>query len=534
MKKIVLVSTVFVLLLGLLSFTGCAGNPESAAPAPVAGAQAPAAAEPAAPATQDNDPEPEEHTEIIEFTYVHVISGRPVPPGQAEVDAAINEILEAEHGLRMNRLIIELGNWSEQKSAMLMAREPIDLIGNSPHAGTSFSVMAPQGHFTPLDDLIQRYGQGIIQTLGPILDAGRVGDVLYGVPNHRILVTRQYLFMRQDILEELDLFEFAQNAQSLEDLEVIFTAVRDYTDLFPLGAGVLGDVKLNNFTFAEGNNFSDWTVHDPLGDSLHIIQALPGNRVVNHFATDNFRRQFEITRDWMERGFIHPDVAIIGEHPAFYIRNNLAFGYFVGTEIGGTLNHSILSETEMFPLFIAPGTGITTGFARNWSHSIPSASREPEAGMQFLNLAFTDPVIADLLFIGLEGRDYVIAPDGTAAFPEGIDSGTVPYRTNDHVLPHQLIMRPVYGQYPNLRDLGRAENERIGPTPFLGFAADLSEIQHEIIAVSGVVDQFRTQIISGTAGPEVLDEFLSRLEAVGVNRIVDEYQRQLDEWLAGR
>jgi len=532
MERCIKAVLALILLLAMFGLAAC-GNPETPAAAPTA-EQAQAQATPAPATGGETQPaeEPASPMEVIEINMVHMISGRPVPPGQQAVDDAINEIA-AQYGVRIDRTIVEMGVYSQQVSMMLTAREPIDLVQILPFGPTSFAVTVPQGHFQPMNSLLERYGQGVLDTLGPLIQGTTVGGNIYTVSGYRSLVQNVYKAFRLDTLEELGLVDAAKNIRTLADLEAIYQAVLDNTNLVPLVAGADGNVMTFRSS-AIANEFANWTNFDDLGDTLQLVRVTPDNRVINHFASDEFRLAMETIRRWYEMGFVYRDAAIATLHSTEYIANNVGFSYFAITEVGGDAAHSALAGTPLLFVYVGPGPQVTTGFTRGFNWGIPSASREPEAAARFLNLMFTNAEIANLLAWGLEGRDYVLTPDGIAEFPPGVASDTVLYQVNDFLFGNQFLKHPWYGSDPNLRELAEQEMIDLGPSPFLGFAAELDDLQMEIMAVQGVIDQFRRQITSGAVPLTVYEEFLVRLEQVGANDIIEEYQRQLDEWLANR
>ena len=67
-----------------------------------------------------------------------------------------------------------------------------------------------------------------------------------------------------------------------------------------------------------------------------------------------------------------------------------------------------------------------------------------------------------------------------------------------------------------------------------GFAFDDTAVINEIAALTAVRDQYAHTIGSGAVEPEeAIKEFNEALYAAGLQKVIDEKQRQLDEWLAG-
>ena len=66
-----------------------------------------------------------------------------------------------------------------------------------------------------------------------------------------------------------------------------------------------------------------------------------------------------------------------------------------------------------------------------------------------------------------------------------------------------------------------------------GMAGVLTAWHLEQAGVNAVILE-ADQIGSGQASEEVLQEYIDKLNSVNVQTILDEYQRQLDEWLAAQ
>ena len=67
----------------------------------------------------------------------------------------------------------------------------------------------------------------------------------------------------------------------------------------------------------------------------------------------------------------------------------------------------------------------------------------------------------------------------------------------------------------------------------MGYTFDPSNVSTALTAVSAVIGQYAPALDCGTVDPEqVIPEFVESLESAGINEIIEENQRQLDEWLA--
>ena len=105
--------------------------------------------------------------------------------GVAEVEEAMNAILEEQFNINVNLTFLPFGSYADQTTLMLSSGEGIDLI--AVHM-VPYASCATSGQLYPMDDLIEEYGQGIIEELGwDMINCGRVDGELYGLTQGRDL-----------------------------------------------------------------------------------------------------------------------------------------------------------------------------------------------------------------------------------------------------------------------------------------------------------------------------------------------------------
>lgn len=72
-------------------------------------------------------------------------------------------------------------------------------------------------------------------------------------------------------------------------------------------------------------------------------------------------------------------------------------------------------------------------------------------------------------------------------------------------------------------------------TALLGFTFNTENVSAEMAAVMGVVDQYNLTLTVGAVNPaEVVEEYLEALRANGVDRILEEFNAQLQAFYASR
>ena len=174
-------------------------------------------------------------------------------------------------------------------------------------------------------------------------------------------------------------------------------------------------------------------------------------------------------------------------------------------------------------------TPITTGGVTGFTWCVPNSSAEPEAAVTFMSMMYTNADICNLMAWGVEGRDYIVE-DGIAKYPDG--NSDVPYHSDDYLTGNQFLVLPWDGNSVTMREESQAQVESAPISAYLGFTANTDSIATEVSALSNVYAEFGPQIETGVAAPDVYDTFVERLYSNGAQKVIDEYQRQLDEWIA--
>ena len=475
--------------------------------------------------------------DIAEINMLYLSMG-PIPSGLQAVEDAINEITEAEINTHVAITMIETGNYEQQVNLMTSSNEKIDLMVTMPAGSASFQNMASQGQLMDIADLIPEYGQGILDTVGNLIKGTTIGDRVYGVTTYRSLVTSVYLVMRTDVLEDLGLLEDAQNIKSLDDYEKILEAVHSSEEYSNLSCIVPSDAAgtclgLGGFYLAS-DSFADATTYDQLGDLNKIISINPDGSdptVKNNFATEEYRAIYDKMHDWYEKGYVYKDSTTNQEQAEQLVKSNVAFSYFSQSEIGVESSKEQACGMPMTCVLVKTPM-ISTSNCTKFVWAVPSVATEPEAAVKFLNMMYTDERIANLLAWGIEDVNYVMGDDGMAHFVEGEDANNNAYHTADFLYGNQFLVHPWEGQGADIRERAKAEMDAIEYSAYFGFTCDTNDLSTQLSTVRNALDEYQAGIDSGISDPGVYDEFLAKLEAAGIQDIIDAYQTQLDEWLA--
>ena len=163
--------------------------------------------------------------------------------------------------------------------------------------------------------------------------------------------------------------------------------------------------------------------------------------------------------------------------------------------------------------------------------------------MKVLNELYTNPELGNLYMYGIEGTHYKVVEKGGASngqdiitWADGLDATTSNYRKSGTWLqPNQFIGDVWEGSAPDIWDQQRAFNNDAQKSVAFGFTYDSAAVTNEVTACTNVKNKYWNGLLCGSLDPAVaIPQLNAELEANGIDRIIAEKQRQLDEWAANR
>jgi len=439
--------------------------------------------------------------------------------GLQMVQDEINKIAEAKIQARVKFVPVNAGEWLQRTNLMFSSNEKLDLT--YVHGGM-YSNMVAKGMLAPLDDLIVQYGGGISASMdAKYLNATRINGKAYSVPSVRDMAGSYGLVMRKDLVDK---YGIDVNAiKTLDDVGNVLKQIKENEPgVVPLVPG------------ASGQSFRDsYIFFDPLGDFMGVLPNYDnGLKVVNMFEMPEYQDFVKRIRDWYQAGYILKDAATNKVATFELIRSGKAFAYTAMQKPGFAAQESKSSGTEMVAVELLPPVSTTTNItAAMWG--IPVQSQLQDKAMQFLNLMYEDKDIVNLFDWGVEGTHYVKADgsDNIIQYPEGKDASSVGYSSLAWMFGNQFLSRIMKNNDPEIWEKTKQFNNVATSSKALGFLFDSSEVKTEYAAVSNVITQYKLPLETGSVDPDKqLPDLIAKLKAAGIDKIIAEKQKQLDEW----
>lgn len=455
--------------------------------------------------------------EPYELTLALPIFGA-IPRDMKKVEDEINKITKAEINTTVKILPISIGAWGQQINLMTTSGEKLDLYFVF---GQGYALTASDGSVKELNELLEKYGQGIIEAVGPRnLEAAAIDGKTFGIPVNSSFSEQPGISMRKDLVDKYDID--VASIKSIYDLDSVFQTIKDNEPgMTPIAAGISSPIEY-------------YRSYDRLGDGIGVLPGFDNDfKVENLYETEEYANQLNLMREWYRNGYINKDAATTQVNPLDVVNSGKAFSYMVKLECGTTCGGSPSEQHEMVVASLMPEPFSTTNNVLVGLYSIAQQSQDPERAMMMLNLMYTSSELANLLTWGIEGEHYVKVSDTQVDFPEGVDGSNVGYLYQSWLVGNPLLTYAQKSQVPDYWEKVKESNEIALKSKALGFTFNAKSVQNEMTAINNVIEQYKKVLETGTVDPaSKLEEFNKKLKSAGIDKYIAEKQKQLNEWAA--
>ena len=424
----------------------------------------------------------------------------------------INERLMDQLQLQLDVSLIPSGNEALMK--YLMDNPDADIIFTG-----DFQEALDENLMMPLNDLLENYGQDILSVLPKeYLSYSSKDGNLYGLPRNIEIAVADGIVMRTDLLEKYEIH--AEDIQTWDDVEEVLKKITaSEQDVY----GIVPNLPVYVPSIEGGIGL--------------VIEGEKGLEAVNYFETDDFWEWAERIYDWGQKGYLYDldnyrySSGITRGLLYQLMEEGHLFSYMVGYKPGiadqESKNFGIeLTKIQMMPQVI----NSSSSYQSEWG--IYSGSTHPKEAMQILNFLYKDKEINNLFCWGIEGEHYQKNANGRLILPEK-DPESDYFFNRNWMLPNGYIADTWEGDMVNLLEEVKKFNQEAEYAVDFGFWFDDSEVQVEMERCAEVVNAYLDGFICGKFDPdEMIPMMISELEGCGIDRVLEEKQRQLEEWEA--
>lgn len=455
----------------------------------------------------------------------------------------VNEYLNEKLNVTLEPIWGTWGDFDEGSTLAVNGSDDVDIYFTASWGACEYNANAMKGAWVRLDDpennILENYASESWNQLPDVVKEaaeveGAAGKGIYALPVYKdyaeqntwdinVTLLKKYGYTLDDI-KNTDYYGFGDILKTVKEGEG--------PDFYPLLVeSMVLERMVTNSVIVNGDSGSNNVLSyymDPTDPSKDI-----GSKIVNKFATPEYKRFVEKTREYYEAGYIDPGCA--NKQTANDLRTaaQLEGKYLIGTQsysLGYEAQTSAERHIEVAYVPCTPPYSYQTS-AQGAMMAISTVSKNPDRAMAFLNLVNTDPYLMNLLAYGLEGTHYTLDEDGLVVFNDEARNTYMPWKNG---LGNVTNLIPLAGEGKDFyQDVYIPYYNSSKSIPAFGYAFDHSSVETELAALANVAEQYALALDTGAVDPDtVLPEFLDKLEKAGMSKVVDEANAQLDAYFA--
>lgn len=435
---------------------------------------------------------------------------------QKDVDMVMEEVnkyTKEKINVTIDMKMIDYGDYTQKMQVMAASGEPMDIMFTSSWA-FDYVQNARKGAFMELDDLLKNQGKDIVSVLDPaFLEGSKVDGHNYAVPANKELPAQEVWRFNKELLDKYKLD--ISNVKTMESLEPLLKTIKEN--------------EPNVTPYAMVKDFVPFMPFDYVIEKLPMAVYLDTKdyKVVNIFETPEIKDTLATVRKFYKAGYVSPEVATVTSADDLYKSGN----WLVDRAATQPFADNLWTASMGYPITSVPANDPVV---YNWSvmgsmQAISANSEHPEKAMEFLNLLNTDPVLRNMVDSGIEGVHYEKVSDNVMKNLDKNKDYDMPTFSLGNVMITYLYEADPENKWEEFKKF----NESGTNSPLLGFNFDTTKVATELAAVQNVKEEFWPSLMTGTVDPEeYLPKAIEKFKAAGLDKIIEEAQRQIDEWRA--
>ena len=428
----------------------------------------------------------------------------------AELVQAINDKLDADGtGLQLEIMYIPSDVFQDKVSLMLSTGEAFDLLCVMEDQKPFTSFVASEG-IMPITQYVNQ-SENLKRVIPDYMwDAATINGEIYTIPDNCITI-------RREKLEEFGL-EDPQTMDDLLNMCEVFTKNWD-------GPNKPVVIPLYKEPFTYLFRTLDTYPFTVQKDLIFIDQQ--GN-VKNWMETDEFRQCADFFHKLYQGGYVPEDVLSAG----WSSWNTMLTGDFIWVD------QCQLWDTEQVWKERIPGVQLDTIYLNQKAPqfrsssfrndtAVSATSEHPEAAVKFMDWMYSSQENYDLMVYGVEGLTWNDAGNGLYT------KNDPAFEFNaDWMIGNLDYVRYQEGTYDKFIEIMGIEKPDAVNSVALNFVFDPANVADEYAACQAEVEQSIYPIKLGLVSyEEGYENALARMKAAGIDKVIEEYQKQLNAYL---
>ncbi len=396
---------------------------------------------------------------------------------------------------------------------------------------TGYFQMAAKDAYMNLDELLPEYAPDLYaayQEKG-VLESAKSKGHITALPWTMTMNNRNFFQWRGDLAKEAGIEVDKDNFKTIEDVDKLVHQLKEaYPDRYILENAGAGEIKMGGWCQVDTDMGLFFNLNDP-ECKIYAAEDI-----------DEFKTLCEYGEKWQKDGIIWKDVLTDKlDHNSLINEGKLITKWgtheFSNQDRAWVEDGAYWDFTEVYADDLyANRTPLANAMC------IPATSENPERTLMFLNMVETDQKLYDMVEYGIEGKTYVLNGE-EAAYPDGMDGASSNYMGwgGQWALWKPQFMRPTAdyseGFWEREAEYAASSDKNV-VSPLEGFYFDTTDVQTEVAQRTQIYGDALKLLDVGLAGDAdtAIAKCKADSEAAGLDKILEEYQKQVDAFLAAK
>ena len=431
----------------------------------------------------------------------------------AQDEKVISDYIESKIGVRVEFRIAGWADALTRLNTVVNAGEYFDIMFID---RLNYNRFVTMGAFADITDLVPEAVPALNGVIPEILwDGVRINGRIFSVPTYKDSSATGFYFWDAAFVKKYNI-DLTRSGWAY--LDEAFRRVK-------AGEGQ----RFYPFYLARGksthhfSNYDDLTIgFSPIG----VRMDDQNRRVVFTLTQPDVMESLRYFHSWFQDGIINPDANLVQEVPMGRM--------FILEQAWPSVAVTFAKQEgiERYEPASFFGPYLSTGTIQGSMNAISANSRNKEEALRLLELVNTDTTLRDMLAYGIEGKNFNYAEvDGRRVVHQlNTDTSLANYQQGNF-----FIVTPADDVPATYWDEVRQQNENAVPSVMMGFVMDQEPIMTELANVGAIWDRYRVDLTFGVIDPdEALPEIIEQMKAAGLDKIIEESQKQVDAFVANQ
>jgi putative aldouronate transport system substrate-binding protein len=435
------------------------------------------------------------------------------------VQDAMNKVMKERINATINMQAIDWGAYNDKMNVKNAAGEKYDLAYTASWTNIYLDNVK-NGVLLDLTTLLPQLAPKFYASMNHAAwDAAKVKGKIYAGINQQIWASVIGPLCRNDMLQKygLDLTKVGK----FEDLEPWWTAI---------AKGEAGKVTPLRPQSPWWNTY--WNL-DTLPGNVYVYMSDTSAKLQSQGTLPEYKTCMEMVRRWYQASFLPKEVIPSSQVDAMERAGK--WGSLIhAMKPGIEAEEKAINGFDWTSKILDKGY-LTTGSITATLTGVNKKTSSPEACVKYLELVNNDKPFYNLLCKGIEGKHWVWVDQAKQliGFPPGVTADNSPYNPNDdweygnqfnayYVDPGQM------GSWEKTKAL----NDKATPSPILGFVPDTQPVKNELAAINAANAEFQNLGLGMLDPARALPDQAKKLDSAGYQKVLTEWQKQINDWKA--